>query len=95
MAKVVISDGSLIKVQESLYKYENKNQVGNWIRINTQAKTCMCQRYQDKLVCKHLVAACLKDTVRLEGLQSLPRKILTIRKRKRQEYLDNSLVNKR
>ena len=91
--KDVISDGSLIKVNESLYKYKQKS--GNWIRINTQAKTCMCQRYQDKLVCKHLVAACLKDTVRLEGLQSLPRKIVTIRKRKRQEYLDNSLVNKR
>ena len=51
---------------------------GNWIQINTQAKACMCQRYQDKLVCKHLVAACLKglkDSVRLEAnAQILPAK---------------------
>lgn len=48
--------------------------LGSWIRIDIQAKTkYTCSKYQDKLVRKHLVAECLKDSEGLEDLEAFLR----------------------
>ena len=93
MAKTIIDNNSLVKFNETSYKYTQQH--GGLIRIDINAKTCTCPRYQEKLACKHLVAACLKDNVHLDGLQAFPKKLLTVKKRKRLAYLDSSLNHER
>ncbi len=40
------------------------------IPINTETKCCTCRFFNDKAICKHLVAACMNDDVELYGLKA-------------------------
>ena len=52
------------------------------LTINTNLQRCTCSIYHNKLVCKHLVAACMKDAVWLSGFKLMPKQLRTVRKRK-------------
>ena len=52
---------------------------------------CTCSGYFDKGVCKHLVAACIKDKLSLNGLNYFPNKLKTLRRRFTKKNLDTSL----
>ena len=60
-------------------------------KINLNAKSCTCHRYFDKGVCKHLVAACLQNKISLPGLEQLPKKFKLVRRKKRNNYINDSL----
>lgn len=75
---------TLRKIADNLYAYKQYN--GNLIQIDTAQKTCSCFKFHDKMICKHLVAACMKDKVRLKGLEYFPRQLVT-KKIRRQSKL--------
>lgn len=54
------------------------------MNINTIERKCSCKSFRDKLVCTHLVAACIFDKVSLHGLELIPKRIITLRRRKQQ-----------
>ena len=78
-------------VDKNTYCY--KQQSGNKIKIDSSERTCSCAVFHQKLVCKHLVAACLLDHVRLKGLEVFPGKLKKVRQRQKRQnrYLDASL----
>ncbi|CAF0798855.1 unnamed protein product [Brachionus calyciflorus] len=49
--------------------------------VDILAKKCSCFRFLDKAVCKHLIAACLKDDVELKGLRKKTKILSTVRKK--------------
>jgi hypothetical protein len=90
-ARSILTNNKLIPTSsgnEFLYKHFKTNL--GYARINTETKTCTCSKYFDKGVCKHLVAACLKQQVHLPGLVQLPKKFKIIRRNKRRQYLNDS-----
>ena len=70
------------------------------LTIDTSEQTCTCSIFHNKLVCKHLVAACLTDKVWLPGFKVMPKLLRTVRRRKvqnlsieiRQQELDEQIV---
>lgn len=50
----------LIPIEDNVYEY--RPHTGEMLTIDTNLQTCTFSMY-NKLVCKHLVAACMKDNV--------------------------------
>lgn len=53
--------------------YKIKNSDSTCSLINTEKKICSCFMYIDKGVFKHLIAACIKDNVKFNGLEIVPK----------------------
>ena len=70
-AKTIIRKKQLIATRsenECLYKHYNPKL--GFARINIVSKSCTCQQYLDKGVCKHLIAACILTQSNLPDLVS-------------------------
>lgn len=90
LAQGIVKDNQLKQVGEARYEYLQR--CGIVATINTATKICTCFTYADKAVCKHLVAACILDKVRMPGLEVFPKRLLKMRYRRQKQYLDHSLI---
>jgi hypothetical protein len=93
-AKTIIKNNQLISTSsehEFLYKHFKTNL--GFAKINVNSKTCTSYKFLDKGVFKHLVAACLKQKINLPGLVQLPKKFMTIRRKRLRNYVDESREN--
>ena len=53
-----------------LKRYVCTQKNGFLVTINTETKWCTCLFFNDKAICKLLVAACMNDEVELYGLKA-------------------------
>ncbi len=60
-------------------RYEYTQIDGFLATINTETKCCTCRFFNDKAICKHLVAACMNDDVELYGLKAKSNQFKTLR----------------
>jgi hypothetical protein len=91
-AKAIVLKKQLIATLndfEFLYKHFN-TKLG-FAKINLNSKSCTFHKYFDKGVCKHLVAACLQNKISLPGLEQLPKKFKLLRRKKRNNYINESV----
>ena len=85
-----ILKGKLL-VPDGLNQYTYRQQNGQIAEINSINQTCSCAIFLDKATCKHLIAASIKDKLNIDGYPIFPKKLLTLRQRKRKQYLDASM----
>ena len=81
-----ILKGKLL-VPDGLNQYTYRQQNGQIAKINSINQTCSCAIFLDKATCKHLIAYKLN----IDGYPIFPKKLLTLRQRKRKQYLDASI----
>ena len=75
-----------------LNRYEYTQIDGFIATINTETKYCTCRFFNDKAICKHLVAACMNDDVALYGLKAKSNQFKTLRRRIVRPVDDSILV---
>ena len=76
---------------DGLNQYTYRQQNGQIAKINSINQTRSCAIFLDKATCKHLIAASIKDKLNIDGYPIFPKKLLTLRQRKRKQYLDASI----
>ena len=62
------------------YEYEHLN--GSIDIIDSNTKTCTCNTFIDKAVCKHLAGVCMIEKIELNGLKPDNNRFANIRRRK-------------
>ncbi len=89
LAEKILMTNRLIN-QGSKYTYRQTS--GIQVNIDTGNKTCSCAHFYDKASCKHLTAACIKDSIRLHGLPQRRKKLTAVRRKqnKPKEDTDDS-----
>ena len=60
-AKLLLPLSQFTHALHNIHTYKQSN--GVLLHINTVRRTCSCKTFRDKLVCKHLIAACIFDKV--------------------------------
>ena len=79
--------------EPNIYRYKHYKASLGYAIINTNTCTCTCSGYFDKGVCKHLVAACIRDNIPLNGLKVFPNKLKILRRRLKKKNLDTSIYD--
>jgi len=72
-------------------RYEYTQIDGFLATINTETKCWTCRFFNDKAICKHLVAACMNDDVELYGLKAKSNQFKTLRRRIARQVDDSIL----
>ena len=89
-AKDIIKQKKLIQNGGNRYNYQHYNDTLG--TIDTLSKFCTCEKYLDKAICKHLVAACIKDDIALNGIESSIDKLI-YKKRKPMKRVNDSILD--
>ena len=67
--------------------YKFYHQDGSYCTIDMEHTNCSCPWYLDIVICKHLVAVCIKTSTNLPGLVFMPKVLVTRWRRKRPVYM--------
>ena len=90
-AKSILLNNQLVETNtDSHYLYRHYHKRLGYARINVLAKTYTCHKYFEKGVCKHLIAACLKEKNGLSGLQPISKKFQFKRRKAYRKAIDDS-----
>ena len=81
----------IVNLSGNRYYYNRAN--GVICTMDTQTKTCNCNKFLDKAICKHLVAVCLIDGVELHGMSTKAKSLRTRRRRNKLTVDDNDSLN--
>jgi hypothetical protein len=87
-AKSISSKLRLCSLKRHVYTQKD----GFLATINKETKCCPCLFFNDKAICKHLVAACINDDVELYGLKAKSNQFKTLRRRIVRPVDDSILV---
>ena len=85
-AKEIINNNKL-QLNGGNYNYLHLN--GAVFTIDFHNKTCTCDRFLDKAVCKHLTAACMIENIELNGLHIKSKTFVTRRRIKKNKISDS------